>query len=118
MLLRWYLALKNLPKRLAIASGPVLRLVAALLLLTAVIALVADWVHQRPWTSSADYWQNLSPASYANAGKLVSRALGEWVWNPLIGALLALPAYVLLGALALALGYAGRRRRRVNVYVN
>lgn len=118
MLLRWYLALKSLPKRLAIASGPVLRLVAALLLLAAVIALVADWVHQRPWTSSADYWQSLSPASYANAGRLVARTLGEWVCNPLLGALLALPAYVLLGALALALGYAGRRRRRVNVYVN
>lgn len=118
MFLRFYLFLKSLPQRLAVASGPILRLLAAICLLVAIIAFVSDWAASRAAMSTAGYWQTLSPASYANAGKAVARTLGDWVWSPLISSLLALPAYVLFGLLALTLGYAGRRRRRVSVYVN
>lgn len=118
MLFRLYLGLKALPKRIAVGSGPILRLLAALCILAAVITLVSDWVLARPSTSAAGYWQTLSPTSYANAGKAVTRVLGQWAWTPLIASVLALPAYLLFGLLALGLGYVGRRRRRVNVYVN
>lgn len=118
MLLRLYLILKALPKRLAIASGPVSRLLAALFLLAAIIALTSDWVLSRPSMSAAGYWQALAPASYAKAGAAVAQMLGQWVWNPLLATALALPAYLLLGLLALTFGYIGRRRRRVSIYLN
>lgn len=118
MLLRFYLFLKSLPQRLAVTSGPILRLLAAICLLVAIIAFVSDWEAARPATSTAGYWQQFSPASFANAGKAITRTLGAWVWSPLMSSLLALPAYLLFAILALTLGYAGRRRRRVSVYLN
>lgn len=118
MLLRLFFMLKALPKRLAVASGPILRLLAALCLLAALITLTSDWVLSRPSTSTAGYWQVIAPNSYANAGKAVSRVLGQWVWSPLISSVLAIPAYMMFGLLALGLGWVGRRRRRVSVYLN
>lgn len=115
---RLFVLLTRLPARLLAASGPVLRLLAALAVLAAVISLASDLVMSRPATTAAAYWQALSPASYAAAARSVTAWAGDWLWRGVIGAPLALPAYVLFALLALALGYAGRRRRRVDIYVN
>lgn len=109
--------LQNLPGRIAIAAAPVLRFLAALFLLAAIVSLVADLSHAGA-SSTAARWQALSPASFAGAAATVTRHLGAFAWNPVMTSILALPAYLLFGLLALLLGIAGRRRRVVNVYVN
>jgi hypothetical protein len=40
------------------------------------------------------------------------------MWDQMILSVLRLPGWLALGALGLALGYAGRRRRTVNVFAN
>jgi len=40
------------------------------------------------------------------------------VWDLVIGKLLLLPAWSLFGALGMLAAYAGRRRRRTNVFAN
>lgn len=117
-MMRLIVLLKRLPTRLAIAAAPILRMLSGLAFLVAVIALVNDWVLKRPAMSVAQLWKSISPSSYLATGKAISAGAGEWVWTGLIGAPLALPAYFVFGALAIALGYAGRRRRQVNVYLN
>lgn len=115
---RLFVLLTRLPARLLGASGPILRLLAALALLAAVVSLVSDVVLLRPATTVAAYWQAISPVSYAAAGKSVSALAGDWLWRGVIAMALSLPAYVFFAGLGIALGYAGRRRRRVNIYVN
>lgn len=109
--------LQTLPSRMAIAASPILRFLAALFLLAAVVSLVADFA-QPGASSTAALWQALSPASFSGVAAAVTRNLGAFAWNPMLTSILALPAYLLFGLLALALGIAGRRRRVVNVYVN
>jgi len=110
--------LKALPSNLVIALAPILRLLAAVLLLAAVIAFVASQTLHQGSMSTAQYWQQMAPASYANAGKAVSRVLGEWAWTSLLALPLSLPAYALFALLAVILGVLGRHRRRVQVFVN
>jgi hypothetical protein len=102
----------------------VLRLLAGLCLLIAVMALVAD---ASPWlassgrfdaTSLVAHWKQVAPASLERAEAAVVRNTGSWVWDPLIRSLIGMPTFVLFGALGILLGYLGRRRRRVNVYAN
>lgn len=109
--------LQSLPGRIAIAAAPILRFLAALFLLAAVVSLVAD-LSQTGASSTAARWQALSPASFAAVAAAVTRNLGSYAWTPVLTSILALPAYLLFGLLALLLGIAGRRRRIVNVYVN
>ncbi|MGD9785095.1 MAG: hypothetical protein AB7E80_16160 [Hyphomicrobiaceae bacterium] len=108
---------RTLPPRLASATAPVLRLVAALALLAAVIIFVSDWTAGQPPSSTTDLWASLSPKSHAATKQAVSGLAGQWLWS-LISLPLSLPAYVLFGGLALLAGYAGRRRRTVRVFVN
>lgn len=102
----------------------VLRFVASLFLLVAVVALVADLT---PWlqggkgfsaTSFAKHWGDLAPATLQNAKLAVSRSLGPWAWDWVIASVIRLPTSVLFGLIAIASGWLGRRRRRVDVYVN
>jgi len=103
---------------------PVLRFLSGLLLLIAVIALVADMT---PWlvagkpcagTSLAKHWADLAPATLQAARSGVQRSVGTWAWDLGPGALIALPTYTVFGLLALLLGWAGRHRRRVSIFVN
>ncbi|MBL8565181.1 MAG: hypothetical protein JNM89_05640 [Hyphomicrobiaceae bacterium] len=115
---RFLVLLTRLPARLLGAAAPILRLLAALALLAAVISFTSDFVLQRPSTTMATYWQALSPASYAASAKAVTAFAGEWLWTRVLSAPLSLPAYVLFASLGIILGIAGRRRRRVEIYVN
>lgn len=95
-----------------------------MLMLIAVLALISDL--SRPLagtgpfvpTSIARQWQALAPASMQAAKAAVSRATHPLVWDPLILRAISLPLFVLFGALAVFVGYLGRRRNRVNIYTN
>lgn len=102
----------------------VFRFLAAVFLLVATIALVVD---ATPWvygagpltaTSLGGHWKDLGATSYEAAGSAVSDLTAPWVWNSLIGSLLAIPTFLAFGALTLLSGYLGRRRRTVRVFVN
>jgi hypothetical protein len=102
----------------------VFRFLASLFLLVAVIALVADATPTTDEpagfsaTSIAEQWEDVSPSSLESAKRGISNATYPWVWDNLIFPILSIPTFVFFGLLALASGYAGRRRNRVNIYIN
>ena len=102
----------------------VLRFLAAIFLLVAVIALVTDlsWPISagQPFeaTSVVSQWREMAPATLETTRESTIAATAPWVWDGLIAPVLSLPTFVLFGLLALACGYGGRRRPKVNIYVN
>lgn len=102
----------------------VLRFLASLFLLIAVVALVSDVTRATgagatfEATSIAQQWAALAPGSLQSAKAMVSRATHPLVWDTLVAPLINTPAFVLFGALALLSGIAGRRRERLNIFVN
>ena len=102
----------------------VFRFLASLFLLIAVIALVADATPVSHGsgsftaTSFAKHWGDLAPSTLQSAKEGVSRATFPWVWDTIIVPVLAVPTFLLFGVLALLSGYAGRRRHRVDIYIN
>lgn len=100
------------------------RFLAAVFLLIATIALVVD---ATPWvygagplkaTSLGGHWKELGATSHEAAKSALSDLMGPWLWDGVIGTLLAIPTFIAFGALALVSGYAGRRRKTVRVFVN
>lgn len=116
--MRFLTLLRALPSRIAIAIAPLLRFLAALMLLAAVASAVSDVVQTGRALSTAEHWQAFSPSSYAEAAAAVTKSIGGWAWDPVVTVILGLPSYLLFGVLAMLMGIAGRRRRVVNVYVN
>lgn len=102
----------------------VLRFLAAIFLLVAVIALLTDlsWPISagRPFqaTSVITQWQEMAPATLETSRESIIAATAPWVWDSLIAPVLNLPTFLLFGLLALACGYGGRRRHKVNIFVN
>lgn len=102
----------------------VLRFLASLFLLIAVVALVSDWTRAslagQPLALSAfsKHWSEIAPATLASTKAGIGKLAGPWLWDMVIGRLLAVPTVVLFGLMGLLAGYGGRRRRRVNVYIN
>ncbi|MBN8911511.1 MAG: hypothetical protein J0H65_05505 [Rhizobiales bacterium] len=101
----------------------VFRFLAAVFLLAATIALVIDATPPiygaGPFaaTSLLAQWQELAPSGVAAARQAVV-GVSPWIWDSLVAPVLALPTFVVFGALALLSGYAGRRRRIVRIFVN
>ncbi|MFN3867776.1 MAG: hypothetical protein ACK4MF_01775 [Hyphomicrobiaceae bacterium] len=118
MLQRLLVSTGAILSRLIGGAAPIFRLLAAIAALTATIALTNDVMQRRPFTSTVGYWQAISPTSYASTSKAVGAVAGDWAWRNVISLPLGLPAFVLFGTLAVAFGYWGRRRRRVQIYVN
>ncbi|MDX2307705.1 MAG: hypothetical protein NW216_05655 [Hyphomicrobium sp.] len=103
-----------------------LRFISGLFALIAVIALASDLTPVlelgaafQPKTV-AEHWGQVSPNTLASArqsfesGWTNSLGLGtavEWL-------VLGVPTFALTGALAIAAGFVGRRRREVRVFVN
>jgi hypothetical protein len=103
--------------------GAFLRLLAACLLLVAVIAAVDDITRSRSEgrpvvTAAFDHWEKLAPATFNNAKAAVRRSTHPVVWDYGVHGMLRLPTWALFGVVGLVLAYAGRRRRRVNIYAN
>jgi hypothetical protein len=101
----------------------VLRFLAMLCLLVAAIALATDatrayWTGSQLATPLAKHVTDLAPNAMIAAEQAVGRSMHPLVWNAGIKPVLALPAWVSFTALALIVGWIGRRRRRVNIYAN
>ena len=102
---------------------PFFRFLAAVFLLIAVIAAVYDGTRSLGagglvMTSLLEHWSKLAPTLLAAAQGGIQRATHPLVWNVGVRQLLAVPAWSAFAALGLLFAYAGRRRRRVNVFAN
>jgi hypothetical protein len=100
-----------------------LRVLAGLLLLIAVMAAVNDVTRSlaadRPTAlSTYEHWARLAPGTLAAARAAVERRTHPVVWSWGLGPILQVPAWGLFGALGLVCGWAGRRRREVNIFAN
>ncbi len=99
---------------------PVLRFIAGLLILAAVVTLVADasgWLAgTAPFQAKSlqQHWAELSPRSLAAA----RAGAGPGAWAALIEPLVRLPTVFSLTVLGVGIGWLGRRRRKIKVYAN
>ncbi len=102
----------------------VLRFLASLFALIAVVALVSDATPALSGTgpfkatSIIGYWRELAPSTLLTARAAVTRMTFPWVWDPMLTSVLNLPASALFGGLAIVCGYFGRRRERLKLHVN
>jgi hypothetical protein len=102
----------------------VLRFLASLFALIAVVALVTDatpaLTGTGPFkaTSVIGYWRQLAPATLLTVRAAVTRTTFPWMWDPVIASVLGLPAAALFGGLAVVCGYFGRRREPMKLHVN
>jgi hypothetical protein len=103
---------------------PVLRFLASIFALVAVVALINDATPALngtgPFhsTSVIGYWQQLAPASLEAARTTVTQGTVPWLWDPVILSVIGLPTPVLFGLLAIACGYLGRRRMETKLHIN
>jgi hypothetical protein len=100
-----------------------LRALAWILLLAAAIALVGDFTRAGTGgsfagTSILAYWKTLSPQSLASAATTVQKSVHPLAWDPVVVRILILPAWLVLGAIAVLCGVLGRKKRRINIYAN
>lgn len=102
----------------------VFRFLAALFLLVAIIALVADATGPLAGhgsfapTAFSSHWADLAPASLTAFRNAVITSTPGWLWDPVIISVIDEPTFVLFGVLALLCGIAGRRRHEINIFVN
>ena len=102
----------------------VLRFLATLFLLIAVVALIADLTPllsgERGLTlaSIEQHWKQVAPATYESMEKSLSADGGGWLWAFAVGPILKMPTFLVFFILAGLAGYAGRRRSRVKIYAN
>jgi hypothetical protein len=101
----------------------VIRFLAGVLFVIAVLAAVYDATRsiaadQLVVTSLFEHWSKLAPTLYASAQNGVARYAHPLLWEMGVRRLLLLPTWLLFALFGTALAYAGRRRRRVNVFAN
>jgi len=100
-----------------------LRFLAGVLFLVAVIAAVYDATrslaaHEPVMTSLFEHATKLAPGLLNSARDVVRRSTHPVVWDAAIAKVLLLPAWSVFGAMGLVAAYAGRRRRRTNIFAN
>ena len=98
------------------------RFLAGTFLLIAVIAAVYDGTRSMgtgglAMTSLIEHWSRLAPTLLGAAQGAVTRSTHPLVWE-MLRKLLGVPAWAAIAVLGLLCAYAGRRRRRVNVFAN
>lgn len=102
----------------------VFRFLTSLFLLIAVIALVSDATPALNGTGDfaptaiGRHIGEISPSTLEGAKTGIAASVVPWLWDAAIAPLLATPTFVLFGVLALAAGYLGRRRHKINIFVN
>ncbi len=109
---------------LATISIPVLRGLAGVCLIIAAVALASDMgtatmggQKQIEPTSVVRHWQTFAASSLEQTRSFLNKRTRPWVWEA-FSTPLRLPTFVFFTLLGLALGYLGRRRQRVNIFVN
>ena len=102
----------------------VLRFIARPLLLLAVVALVYDGTRTLAGgsgvvlTSLTEHWLAFSPRSLNAVQGFIGRAISPAVWDGGVLRVLGLPAWLVVGALGLSLGWLGRKPKRAKVFIN
>ena len=103
---------------------PAMRALAGVFLIVAAVALASDagpvsTGAQKSFqpTAVVAHWQQIAPASLEGTRDFLTKRTKPWVWDA-FSAPLRLPAFVFFGGLGLVFGYFGRRRRRVEIFVN
>ncbi|HEY7084531.1 MAG TPA: hypothetical protein VH519_06910 [Hyphomicrobiaceae bacterium] len=99
------------------------RFLAGVLFLIAVIAAVDDGTRSVAAgafvsTPLAEHWSKIAPGLLSAAQSAVSRATHPLVWELGMRRVLLVPTWALFAGLGLLFAFAGRRRRRINVFVN
>jgi hypothetical protein len=103
---------------------PVLRFIASLFALVAVVALVADATPalngSAPFAMNtvAGDWTLLAPATLLATRAAVSTSTAPWVWDSVVMSVIGLPTPVVFGILAMVFGFLGRRREVMKLHVN
>jgi hypothetical protein len=101
----------------------VLRFLAGVMLVIAVLAAVYDGTRsiaadRLVTTALIEQWSTLAPTLLAAARNAVVRYSHPLVWELGVRKFLLLPTWLVFAMFGLVLGYAGRRRRQVNVFAN
>ncbi len=100
-----------------------LRFLGGMFLLLSAVILIADYTNARGalapglTVSMARHWASLAPTTLAAAQKSI-QSVSPLLWDPLARSLLAIPAWALFAAIGGLFAWFGRRRRRVNIFVN
>ena len=95
-----------------------LRFLAAVCALLAVVALVTDLSRAGGTsTSLSEHLGQFAPSLLAATKAWISQQLGAGPWEA-VTMVLSLPSYAVFAILAAICGFAARPRRRVSVYVN
>lgn len=103
---------------------PSLRFITAVLLLASVIALTTDVTRWQvgesgPTFQSLGYHvQTVAPASYKGLEQAVSATFHPVVWDYILVPFFAIPAWLVFAVFAIAIAYAGREPKQVNVFIN
>lgn len=107
-----------------VATKLILRLTARLMLVVALIALVSDGTRSIAndsgivITSAIDYWAELAPTSLETVKRTLSLKVHPAIWDSGFARLLALPAWLVLGGLAVIILTLARKRRQLNIFAN
>ncbi len=102
----------------------VLRIAARIMLVVALVALVSDGTRtiandgSLVVTSLLQHWTDLAPTSLETVKRTLSLKVHPALWDSGLVRLLALPAWLVLGAVAVIILYLARKRRRLNVFAN
>ena len=105
-------------------AAALLRFIARPLLLVAVVALVYDGTRTLAGgsglvvTSLAEHWQSFFPSSLEMLRGLVTKRVHPVLWDGGMVRVLHLPSWLVIGVIGLLLAWIGRKRHRVNVYIN
>ena len=99
------------------------RFLAGVLLLIAVIAAVYDGTRSVAAgalvsTPLAEHWSKIAPGLLSATQSAVSRTTHPLVWELGMRKVLLVPTWALFAVLGLLFAFAGRRRRRIDVFVN
>ncbi len=101
-----------------------LRLVARLLFIAAVVALAYDGTQTLAGgsgfvvTSLLEHWQTYAPQALAATKAAVAARVHPDAWDGVVLRVLRLPTWLVAGTLGLLLSWLGRRRRPIGVFVN
>jgi hypothetical protein len=110
-------------RRDGVSMRGVLRFLAGVMLVIAVLAAVYDGTRsiaadRLVTTALIEQWSTLAPTLLAAARNAVVRYSHPLVWELGVRKFLLLPTWLVFAMFGLVLGYAGRRRRQVNVFAN
>ena len=100
------------------------RLVGGWSILVAIIALVSDATHayqagaRLSFASLGKDWYALSPATLSQLQAGIERHVHPLLWDPVLLAVLKMPAFAVFAVLGVALYILGLRRRRTNIFAN